>query len=76
MKDFDYYEASPEGFHIASWSPSAPEVKDGDALPCTQVHMYIPLGFGTIYTRFKGPGTLDRLIDALVENREFVWGKR
>lgn len=70
--DVDFYEAEPEGFDIYSWSPEPP----GSTGPATQVHMHIPMTFGRIYTRFKGPGTLDRLIDALIEHREQVWGKR
>lgn len=69
MKDVDYYEAQPEGFDTYSWSPT-PEAK------VTQVHLHVVLNAFRIVTRFKGPGTLDRLINALIEHREEVWGKR
>lgn len=67
----DLYEARPEGFDIYSWSPGPP----GSTEPATQVHMHIPMAFGRIVARFKSPRTLDRLIAALQEHREYVWGK-
>lgn len=70
--DVDIYEARPEGFETFSWSPGGP----GSTAPATQVHLHGLLQAARIVWRFKGPDTLDRLIDALVEHREFVWGKR
>lgn len=74
LKDMDLYDGRPEGYDVFSWSPepaSTPNAK------VTQVHLHQPVaGLGRIVTRFKGPGTLDRLIDALIEHREHVWGKR
>jgi hypothetical protein len=65
-----YYEGNPEGFHIYSWCPT-PE----PTVPPTQVHMHIPVAGTTIVFRFKGPGTLDKLIAALQGHRKDVWGK-
>ena len=68
---WDYYEGRPEGFEIYSWCPTPQPT-----VPPTQVHMHIPLAGGKVVFRFKGPNTLDRLIDALVKHREDVFGKR
>lgn len=77
-RDREFFELPPEGFNVYSWSPT-PEVDVVKGLPqaaCTQVHLHIPIGSVTIVARFKGPGTLDRLIDALNKHREDVFGKR
>lgn len=67
----EYYEAGPE-FNVGSWCPTP----DGSGPP-QQVH----LRFGTppgncMLVRFKGPDSLDALIDALLEHRQHVFGKR
>lgn len=74
----DYFEARPEGFDIFSWCPTPQaEIDAGKpAAPSTQVHMFIPMDIATVVIRFKGPGTLDRLIEALQKHREDVWGKK
>jgi hypothetical protein len=74
--DCDFYEGKPEGMDLFSWSPS-PE-GDPHPKPATQVHMHQIFCEGAVrlITRFKGPGTLDRWIDALIKHREDVWGKR
>jgi hypothetical protein len=70
LKPFDYYESRPEGFEVYSWCPTPlPTV------PPTQVHLFIPIGDGKIFVRFKGPGTLDRFIAALIKHRKDVWGE-
>lgn len=74
----NYYEGQPEGFHVFSFSPT-PEADVAAGKPqvrATQVHLHIPMDWGRLLFRFKGPGTLDSFIDALVEHREYVWGKR
>lgn len=65
----DFYDGKPSGFEVGSWSPT-PQA------PCTQVHLRTLIGRVTCCWRFKGPGTIDDLIDALVKHREDVWGKR
>jgi hypothetical protein len=74
----DYYEALPDGFDIYSWSPTAAtEVARGfPQAKSTQVHMHIPMANKAmrIMVRFKGIGTLDRLIAALIKHRQDVWG--
>jgi len=67
----DYYESMPEGATVYSWCPT-PE----PTVPPTQVHLHIPVGGAVIVMRFKGPGTLDAFIDALVKHREDVFGPR
>lgn len=72
IKPAEYYECGPE-FDVGSWTPGQP----GENVPATQVH----LRFGTppgicMLVRFKGPGSLDALIDALIEHREYTFGKR
>jgi hypothetical protein len=66
------YELLPQ-FDIGAWSPQPPGTPN--ATP-TQVH----LSFGTpparFTIRFKGPDTLDALIQALQKYRKYVWGKR
>lgn len=57
---------------VASWSPGA----EGEGVPCTQVHMHweIPEVDGvTFVMRFKSREAVDSLIDALIENRDYVW---
>jgi hypothetical protein len=65
----DFYEGQPEGFDIYSWCPAPTPT-----VPATQVHMHVPTSLGTMLVRFKGPGTLDRLIAALIKHRVDVWG--
>jgi hypothetical protein len=67
---FDYYEVPETGFEVTSWCP-APE----PVVPCTQVHLAIPAPGGKALIRFKSPKTLDRLIEALIDNRVHVWGE-
>lgn len=76
--EFDYYEGTPEGFHVGSWSPTPQADVDAGKpqAPATQVHLSSRVGPFQLIWRFKGPGTLDRLIDALIESREHTWGKR
>jgi hypothetical protein len=78
MADADLYDGNPEGFDIYSWSPTdAAAVELGKPqAPSTQVHMYVslPAPFGRAMFRFKGTGTLDRLIAALIKHRVDVWG--
>lgn len=73
----DYYEALTNGLKVYSFSPTPQADVDAGKpqAPCTQVHMHIPTGFGTIVMRFKGTGTIDDLIAALQKHREDVWGK-
>lgn len=71
FRDANYYEAGPE-VHLFSWCPTP----DGTG-PATQVHMHVGSPPGNVaYIRFKSPRTLDAVIDALIEHREDVWGKR
>jgi hypothetical protein len=74
----DFYDARPEGFHIGSWSPTPQAAVDAGMpqAPSTQVHLSAMVGPARVIWRFKGPNTLDALIDALVKHREDVWGKR
>lgn len=67
----DYYELAPH-VNVFSWCPTP----DGSGKP-EQVHMHIGKPGGPIMlTRFKSPLTLDAVINALIEHREHVWGKR
>jgi hypothetical protein len=72
--DVDFYEASPEGMDVFSWSPSPEGAKEPQ--PPTQVHLHMPIGGARIVVRFKGPGSLDLLIAALQEHRRDVWGAK
>lgn len=65
----DYYEGKVDGISVYSWCPT-PE----PTVPPTQVHLHMPVGNMTIIYRFKGPGTLDALIAALIEHRKDVFG--
>jgi len=69
----EYYEGRPDGFDVFSWSPSPPGTRNA---PVTQVHLHGITSFGRIAWRFKGADTLDRLIDALLEHRNYVFGAR
>ncbi len=78
ISQVDLYDGDPDGFDIYSWSPTPQaEVSAGKPqAPSTQVHMYIslPAPFGRAMFRFKGTGTLDRLIAGLIKHRVDVWG--
>lgn len=73
---FDIFDAEPEGFDIYSWSPTPQaDVEAGKPqAPSTQVHLATTTPMGRMFWRFKGPGTLDRLIAALIRHRTDVWG--
>ncbi len=72
----DLYDGDPEGFDVASWSPTPQAEVDAGRpqAPSTQVHLYIPNPVSRMVFRFKGTGTLDRLISALIKHRVDVWG--
>jgi len=74
--NYQFYDGDPEGFHIGSWSPTPQAQIDMGAkqAPSTQVHMSVTVGPVKAIWRFKGPGTLDRLIAALMKHRVDVWG--
>lgn len=61
----------PESTDVFSWSPSPPGTANAK---CTQVHLHFKTSIGTMFVRFKGPGSLDALIEALQEHRANVWG--
>lgn len=72
-----YYDGGPEGFDVYSWSPTPQAEVDAGRpqAPSTQVHLHVVLGaLGRAIYRFKGPGTLDSLIGALIKHRVDVWG--
>lgn len=75
-QSFDVYDAEPEGFDVYSWSPTPQaDVEAGKPqAKSTQVHLAASFPFGRCYWRFKGPGTLDRLIGALIKHRVDVFG--
>lgn len=60
-------------FDIYSWCPT-PE----PTVPPTQVHLHLTLGdeLPRLVIRFKGPGTLDKLIAALQDHRDDVFGAK
>lgn len=69
------YLEVPKGIDVYSWSPSPPGTPNAK---CTQVHLVFG-GAGNavrMVVRFKGPETLDQLIDALSAHRLDVFGKR
>jgi hypothetical protein len=68
----DYYEGTPEGFDVFSWSPSPPSTPLEHS-KSTQVHLHGVVSFGRLFWRFKSPRTLDRLIAALIEHRVDVF---
>lgn len=67
---FDYYEGQPDSIGIFSWCPTPKPT-----VPPTQVHVHFPIGNARVVFRFKGPGTLGRLIAALQDHYEDVWGE-
>lgn len=66
----DYFEAMSGSIEVLSWHPTP----EPTGLP-TQVHLRFPLGDAKVVFRFKGPGTLDNLIAALVDHRRDVFGE-
>ncbi len=78
-RDFNLYEGDPNNLpmDIYSWSPTPEEdVRAGKPqAPSTQVHLLLRLPtIGKAVYRFKGIGSLDRLIAALIKHRVDVWG--
>jgi len=74
--NFDLYDGDPDGFEIYSWSPTPQADVDAGKpqAPSTMVHMYFTVPLGRCMYRFKGTGSLDRLIAALIKHRVDVWG--
>jgi hypothetical protein len=65
---------TPRQINVTSWSPEPLSAN----VPATQVFLLIqaeelPMKLGI---RFRGPDTLDEVIDALQKHREYVWGSR
>lgn len=71
MSDRDLVLVEIPEVSVKSWSPG----KEGEGVPCTQVHLVIevPAVSALFITRFKGRQAVQSLIDALVEHRDFVW---
>lgn len=69
IEDANFYDARPDGFHVYSWCPT-PE----PTVPPTQVHLSADIGPAHVLWRFKGTGTLDELIGALIKHRVDVFG--
>lgn len=69
----DMFIREVRDINIVQWHP----LPNGEGKP-TQVHMMLNVvDFpGTLCLRFKGPTTLDQIIDALIEHREDVFGRR
>jgi len=68
-----YFEVEPTYFSVVSWR-STP-----DAVKPTEVHLAVEVAntkIQRIVVRFKGPNSLDKIIDVLKSRREEVWGKR
>lgn len=65
-----------EGLEICQWHPTE---NSDDSAP-EQVHLIIKIGgdgpIDQLVFRFKGPKTLDQLIDQMVMHRTEVWGAR
>lgn len=73
VPEADYFEV-PESIDVFSWSPEPAGTRN---VTPTQVHLHFGAPPGPIFViRFKGTGTLDAVIDALVEHRENVFGKK
>jgi hypothetical protein len=69
--ELNSFELGPD-IDVYSWSPEPPGTANAK---CTQVHVYVG-SVPKFLMRFKGPDTLDKVIDALIEHREFVFGAR
>ena len=66
-----------EGIEICQWHPT-PDPKDSEP---EQVHLIINIGdkglpIQRFVFRFKGPNTLDQLVDQMITHRVEVWGPR
>jgi hypothetical protein len=71
MSDFPFLPV--EDFEVASWSPGA----EGEGVPCTQVHLIyrVPELHLTMVMRLKSREVCNSLIDALIEHRDYVFGR-
>jgi len=69
IEDKPMYPLPIEAIHIAEWCPNP------DRINPTQVHLIIELEDTdfTMTLRFKGTGTLDKIIYQLIEHRRNVW---
>lgn len=58
---------------VASWSPGA----EGEGVPPTQVHILYTVEELKVQflMRLKSREAADALINALIEHRDYVWGK-
>lgn len=73
IPEADYYEV-PERIDVFSWSPDPAGTAN---VKSTQVHLHFGAEPGPIFViRFKGPATLDALMDGLAQHRADVWGPR
>lgn len=64
----------PNAIDVYGWSPMPAGTENA---PVTQVHLHfgLPSLGQRVMIRFKGPDTLDALIDSLADMRAKVWGK-
>lgn len=58
---------------VFSWSPG----KDGEGVPCTEVHIVSKVTEleMALVMRLKSREACDQLVAALIEHRDFVFGK-
>lgn len=57
-------------YEVCSW-------RDGPArsgVPCTEVHLLLRIGGGSVALRLKSTRALDELVGALLQHRKDVWG--
>jgi hypothetical protein len=73
----EFYEIE----EVGAWS-FCPDSNDAST-PATQVHMHMTISSPLfskppppLVARFHGPDTLDALIEALIEHRVYVFGRR
>jgi len=66
--------ASSHGYNVCSWSPG----RVAEALPCTEVHVVLPVDVDDLHIRvalrLKSAHALDELVGSLLALRKEVWG--
>ena len=77
VEQVDFIGLEIEGLELCQWHPTP---DPADSAP-EQVHLIVNIGdkdlpIQSFVFRFKGPHTLDQLVDQMVAHRVEVWGPR
>jgi hypothetical protein len=60
------------GYDVFSWTPG--DARSG--VPCTEVHLVLPVGEVRVASRLDSARALDELVGTLLQHRNDVWGAK